>query len=176
MVGTFIGSLIATIYLMLFPFSLLGLIVTVFLLEITCMLLKIPDNGKMATIALIVIMLISQKVLIFPNRERNLAVPGDCRRGGYRYCNRMADAIEGKREDCSLRLFLRHWRVKTGSLIIFRFLMLSVILFVMFRGIAVVGKGRHYYISFYPLAIFPCGKTPGTRPHNPPSKPATCWW
>lgn len=60
-VGTFIGSLIATIYLMLFPFSLLGLIVTVFLLEITCMLLKIPDNGKMATIALIVIMLISQK-------------------------------------------------------------------------------------------------------------------
>lgn len=60
-VGTFIGSLIATIYLMLFPFSLTGLIVTVFLLEITCMLLKIPDNGKMATIALIVIMLISQK-------------------------------------------------------------------------------------------------------------------
>lgn len=59
--GTFIGSLIATLYLMIFPFSVTGLIITVFFLEITCMLLKIPDNGKMATITLIVIMLISQK-------------------------------------------------------------------------------------------------------------------
>lgn len=59
--GTFIGALIATAYLLVFPFSVLGLIVTVFALEIICMLFSIPDNGKMATIALIVIMLISQK-------------------------------------------------------------------------------------------------------------------
>lgn len=59
--GTFIGAVIATIYLLIFPFSVAGLIVTVFLLEIICMILSIPDNGKMATIALIVIMLISQK-------------------------------------------------------------------------------------------------------------------
>lgn len=59
--GTFIGAVIATVYLLIFPFSVAGLIVTVFLLEIVCMMLSIPDNGKMATIALIVIMLISQK-------------------------------------------------------------------------------------------------------------------
>lgn len=59
--GTFIGAVIATIYLLIFPFSLAGLIATVFVLEIACMLFSIPDNGKMATIALIVIMLISQK-------------------------------------------------------------------------------------------------------------------
>lgn len=59
--GTFIGAVIATIYLLIFPFSLTGLIVTVFVLEIACMIFTIPDNGKMATIALLVIMLISQK-------------------------------------------------------------------------------------------------------------------
>lgn len=59
--GTFIGAVIATIYLLIFPFSVGGLIVTVFVLEIVCMVFSIPDNGKMATIALIVIMLISQK-------------------------------------------------------------------------------------------------------------------
>lgn len=59
--GTFIGAVIATIYLSIFPFSVTGFIVTVFVLEIACMVLRIPDNGKMATIALIVIMLISQK-------------------------------------------------------------------------------------------------------------------
>lgn len=59
--GTFIGAVIATIYLLIFPFSIEGLIITVFVLEIICMMFSIPDNGKMATIALIVIMLISQK-------------------------------------------------------------------------------------------------------------------
>lgn len=59
--GTFIGAVIACIYLLLFPFSVLGLIVSVFVLEIVCMAMNIPDNGKMATIALIVIMLISQR-------------------------------------------------------------------------------------------------------------------
>lgn len=59
--GTFIGAVIATVYLLIFPFSVAGLIATIFLLEIVCMILSIPDNGKMATIALIVIMLISQK-------------------------------------------------------------------------------------------------------------------
>lgn len=59
--GTFIGAVIATIYLSIFPFSVAGLIVTVFVLEIACMMFSIPDNGKMATIALIIIMLISQK-------------------------------------------------------------------------------------------------------------------
>lgn len=59
--GTFIGAIIATIFLLLFTFSITGLIVTVFVLEIICMILSIPDNGKMATMTLIVILLISQK-------------------------------------------------------------------------------------------------------------------
>lgn len=59
--GTFIGAVIATIYLLIFPFSVAGLIAAVFVLEVVCMILRIPDNGKMATIALIVILLISQK-------------------------------------------------------------------------------------------------------------------
>lgn len=59
--GTFIGAVIASGYLLVFPFSVEGMIVTVFILEIICMAFSIPDNGKMATIALIVIMLISQK-------------------------------------------------------------------------------------------------------------------
>lgn len=59
--GTFIGAVIACIYLLIFPFSVFGLIVSVFVLEIVCMTMNIPDNGKMATIALIVIMLISQR-------------------------------------------------------------------------------------------------------------------
>lgn len=64
--GTFIGAVIATIYLMIFPFSIIGFIVTVFMLEIVCMMLSIPDNGRMATIALIVILLISQKAPDIP--------------------------------------------------------------------------------------------------------------
>lgn len=59
--GTLIGAVIATGYLLIFPFSVAGLIATIFMLEIICMMLSIPDNGKMATIALIVIMLISEK-------------------------------------------------------------------------------------------------------------------
>ena len=60
MFGTFFGAVIAYVYLLLFPFSLLGMIATVFLLDILCMLLGIPDNGKMATITLVIILLISK--------------------------------------------------------------------------------------------------------------------
>ena len=58
--GTFIGAVIAYVYLLLFPFTLLGMIVTVFLLDILCMLLGIPDDGKMTTITLVIILLISK--------------------------------------------------------------------------------------------------------------------
>ena len=36
------------------------MIVTVFLLDILCMLFGIPDNGRMATITLVIILIISQ--------------------------------------------------------------------------------------------------------------------
>ena len=37
------------------------MIVAVFILEVICMLLKVPDNGKMATITLSVILIISRE-------------------------------------------------------------------------------------------------------------------
>lgn len=58
--GTFIGAVMAYVYLLFFPFTLLGIIVTVFLLGMLCMLLGIPDDGKMATITLVIILLISK--------------------------------------------------------------------------------------------------------------------
>lgn len=59
--GTFIGAVIAYLYLTLFPFTITGMIISVFILEIMCMLIKIPDNGKMATITLVVVLIISKK-------------------------------------------------------------------------------------------------------------------
>lgn len=59
--GTFIGAVIAYLYLTLFPFSVIGMIACALLLEVLCMLLGIPDNGKMATITLIVVLIISKK-------------------------------------------------------------------------------------------------------------------
>lgn len=59
--GTFMGALIAWIYLLFYPFTIFGMIVAVFVLEVICMLLKVPDNGKMATITLSVILIISRE-------------------------------------------------------------------------------------------------------------------
>lgn len=59
--GTFIGAVIAYLYLTLFPFTIEGMILSVFVLELMCMLVKIPDNGKMATITLVVVLIISKK-------------------------------------------------------------------------------------------------------------------
>lgn len=58
--GTFLGALIAYIYLKLLPFSVVGMLVTVFILEALCMLLDIYNNGRIATITLVIIMLVSQ--------------------------------------------------------------------------------------------------------------------
>ena len=61
--GTFIGALIAWIYLLLYSFSVGGLI---------CMLLNVPDNGKMATITLTVILIISDEYPDLPPWENGL--------------------------------------------------------------------------------------------------------
>lgn len=59
--GTFIGALIAWIYLLFYSFSIPGLVIAVLIQEIICMLLKVPDNGKMATITLAVVLIISRQ-------------------------------------------------------------------------------------------------------------------
>lgn len=70
--GTFIGAFIAWVYLLFYSFSITGMIVAVFVLEIICMLLKVPDNGKMATITLTVVLVISQQYPEMPPWENGL--------------------------------------------------------------------------------------------------------
>lgn len=70
--GTFIGAFVAWIYLLLYPFSVSGMIIAVFIQEIACMLFKVPDNGKMATITLVVVLLISHHYPDLPPWENGL--------------------------------------------------------------------------------------------------------
>lgn len=58
-VGTFIGAVMAICYLLLFPFSVVGMVVAVFVLDLICMMLGVPDNGKMAAITLVIILIVS---------------------------------------------------------------------------------------------------------------------
>lgn len=58
--GTALGALIAYFYLAFFHFTLEGLLISVFVLEIVGMLLKISEDGQIGTITLVTIMLISQ--------------------------------------------------------------------------------------------------------------------
>ncbi len=58
--GTFLGALIAYIYLSSLPFSVVGMLLAVFVLEMICMWLDIYKNGRIATITLVIIMLVSQ--------------------------------------------------------------------------------------------------------------------
>lgn len=70
--GTFIGAFIAWVYLLLYPFSIPGMIMAVFIEEIICMLLRVPDNGKMATITLVVILIITREYPGLPPWENGL--------------------------------------------------------------------------------------------------------
>ncbi len=58
--GTFLGALIAYIYLKMLPFSVVGMLLTVFVLEMLCMILNIYNKSRIATITLVIIMLVSQ--------------------------------------------------------------------------------------------------------------------
>lgn len=64
--GTFIGVVIATIYLQLFQFSLHGMAISFCILEVICMALKVPDGGTVAAMTLIIITIISQEVPDLP--------------------------------------------------------------------------------------------------------------
>ncbi|MCM1030558.1 MAG: FUSC family protein [Oscillibacter sp.] len=70
--GTFIGALIAWIYLLFYKFSIPGMLIAVFIEEIICMLLQVPDNGKMATITLVVVLLITREYPSLPPWENGL--------------------------------------------------------------------------------------------------------
>lgn len=59
-VGTFLGALISYIYLKYLPFSIVGMLLAVFVLESICMMLNIYKESRIATITLVIIMLASQ--------------------------------------------------------------------------------------------------------------------
>ena len=59
--GTFIGAAVAYLYLSFFHFTVFGMLASVFLLELIFMLLNIYNNGHIATVTLIIIMLVSQR-------------------------------------------------------------------------------------------------------------------
>lgn len=58
--GTFLGAFIAYIYLKLLPFTVVGMLGTVFVLEMFMMVLNIYSTGYIATMTLLIIMLVSQ--------------------------------------------------------------------------------------------------------------------
>lgn len=58
--GTFIGALVATIFLNFFVFNMLGMAIILMLLLVLCMFLNIPDNGRMAAITLITVLVVSK--------------------------------------------------------------------------------------------------------------------
>ena len=59
-VGTFLGALISYLYLKYLPFSIVGMLLAVFVLESICMMLNIYKESRIATITLVIIMLASQ--------------------------------------------------------------------------------------------------------------------
>lgn len=58
--GTFVGALVAYVYLLFLPFSVIGMLLCVVILETIFMLLDIYNNGHIATITMLIIMLVSQ--------------------------------------------------------------------------------------------------------------------
>jgi len=58
--GTFIGVIIAYVYLVFFSFNIWGMALSVFLLSLLCMWVGIPDDGRIATMTLVMILIISE--------------------------------------------------------------------------------------------------------------------
>lgn len=59
--GTIIGATVAYVYFLFFHFTVIGMLISIFVLELLFMLLNIYNNGHIATVTLIIIMLVSQR-------------------------------------------------------------------------------------------------------------------
>lgn len=55
--GIFIGAVFGSLYSMFFPFSVIGMVILVFWLELFCMVINVPEGGKMAAVTLVTILL-----------------------------------------------------------------------------------------------------------------------
>jgi uncharacterized membrane protein YgaE (UPF0421/DUF939 family) len=60
LLGTLIGAVLAYVYLMFFEFNIGGMALAVVVLSLVCMALGIPDGGKIATITLIIVLIVSK--------------------------------------------------------------------------------------------------------------------
>lgn len=60
LLGTLLGAVLAYVYLLLFDFNIGGMALAVAVLSLICMALGIPDGGKIATITLIIVLVVSK--------------------------------------------------------------------------------------------------------------------
>lgn len=58
--GTFLGAFVAYLYLLALPFSVVGMLLAVFVLEMICMILNMYGSGSIATITMLIILLVSK--------------------------------------------------------------------------------------------------------------------
>jgi uncharacterized membrane protein YccC len=58
-VGTLIGAMLSGFYLYLFPFSPVGMAVSVGLTVLLCQMVEVPDHGRLAAITVALVMVIS---------------------------------------------------------------------------------------------------------------------
>lgn len=71
--GTFAGAVVAYFYLLFFhTTTLAGLTASVFVVELLVMAFRIPDNGKMATITLVFVLIVSKQSPDLPPWENGL--------------------------------------------------------------------------------------------------------
>ncbi len=59
MIGTFIGAVLSGIYLLLFPFTIIGFATTIGIGVLVCYVLKVPQSVKLTGITIAVIMIVS---------------------------------------------------------------------------------------------------------------------
>ena len=57
--GSFIGAIVAVLYLVVLPFSPIGLAVTVAITYLVCQLLRIPQHGRIGAITATIIMVLA---------------------------------------------------------------------------------------------------------------------
>jgi uncharacterized membrane protein YccC len=60
MVGTLVGAFTAAVYLYFFPYNVFGMAITVGVTVFLCMILRIPDNGRLAAITVVIVLAFSR--------------------------------------------------------------------------------------------------------------------
>lgn len=59
LIGTLIGAIVGALYLMFLPFGALGMALCVGVTVLVCQWFTVPDNGRLAAITVVIVMLVS---------------------------------------------------------------------------------------------------------------------